>query len=755
MSLAIVGGSPQPRGRRDSFNEEEEDSISMSMEAPSSLKKLAHSNSQLNIGSPPAMSGGPVASNSTGSLGLNLESGYSTVKDKKKKWRHSLGLTGRDKEKDKVQGSSSSGSFKSSMLFEQLKSKQQQKELLGDENALPMMLKAVLVLYGMDPAKQIAFVQMVDEKSKDLIKLNGQEKIAKLSQIATMAQNEIKVIERSAAATVIQAHIRTYDMMSKTKIYRAMKDRNEQFVNLLRAERLYTKQLTNVYEFYMKPMVARAKTNASKQFSLEDVQCIYTGMEELVELHKALIVDLESLFTQYPNIFGLGESFLALGSKFQVYELYVQNLKLSVDTLNRCRSDSTWLNEFLTKTAKEAEGELADLLRAPARQLSRYIKFLSGMIDATPAIDLDSCFGNRTPHMRFTKSLQQDVEALAFLKKMEAIVGKAFDRSADRAALQELNRKLVGYNLLSTATANRKLISEGDATEKKKESRHYFIFNDLLLVASKNKDDDTYKVRYSCEFKDLTLKELDSDGVDFLQSGKSIGTLQMASGQKRKEFMQQLNRAIKKNNNEGKVFGVDIADVVKREDTVNGIPQIVQMATEFILQGDNAKLEGIFRVSGNQQHVKDLKAVFDKGQGATVNLAEFGPHTVSGLLKEFFREMPDSVLPASLYPEFMKVAGENLDLDATEAKLKALVHQLPQENLKILRYLIEFLTKIMAHEAVNQMGAQNLAIVFAPNILKPQFDNQSAEASVAITRVNRIVQCLIENFAMMFGEEAK
>jgi hypothetical protein len=42
------------------------------------------------------------------------------------------------------------------------------------------------------------------------------------------------------------------------------------------------------------------------------------------------------------------------------------------------------------------------------------------------------------------------------------------------------------------------------------------------------------------------------DGVDFLQSGKSIGTLQLASGQKRKEFMQQLNRAIKKNNNEGK-----------------------------------------------------------------------------------------------------------------------------------------------------------------------------------------------------------
>jgi len=45
------------------------------------------------------------------------------------------------------------------------------------------------------------------------------------------------------------------------------------------------------------------------------------------------------------------------------------------------------------------------------------------------------------------------------------------------------------------------------------------------------------------------------------------------------------------------------------------------------------------------------------GQGATINFAEFGPHTIAGLLKEFFREMPDSVLPASLYPEFMKVAG--------------------------------------------------------------------------------------------------
>jgi hypothetical protein len=31
------------------------------------------------------------------------------------------------------------------------------------------------------------------------------------------------------------------------------------------------------------------------------------------------------------------------------------------------------------------------------------------------------------------------------------------------------------------------------------------------------------------------------------------------------------------------------------------------------LQDKNPTLEGIFRVSGNQQHVKDIKAVFDKG----------------------------------------------------------------------------------------------------------------------------------------------
>jgi hypothetical protein len=76
--------------------------------------------------------------------------------------------------------------------------------------------------------------------------------------------------------------------------------------------------------------------------------------------------------------------------------------------------------------------------------------------------------------------------------------------------------------------------------------------------------------------------------------------------------------------------------------------------------------------------------------------------------------MPDSVMTTALYPEFMKTAGtykinrtlfglklmqgcisgENLDLEATELKLKALINQLPQENLKILKYLIEFLTKV-------------------------------------------------------------
>lgn len=49
-------------------------------------------------------------------------------------------------------------------------------------------------------------------------------------------------------------------------------------------------------------------------------------------------------------------------------------------------------------------------------------------------------------------------------------------------------------------------------------------------------------------------------------------------------------------------------------------------------------------------------------------------------------------------------------------KLKSLVGSLPDANILVLRYLVDFLRKVERHRDKNRMDAKNLATVFAPII---------------------------------------
>jgi hypothetical protein len=133
----------------------------------------------------------------------------------------------------------------------------------------------------------------------------------------------------------------------------------------------------------------------------------------------------------------------------------------------------------------------------------------------------------------------------------------------------------------------------------------------------------------------------------------------------------------------------------------------------------------------------------------------YGPHTAAGVLKEFFRELPEPIMSYSLYPEFLKLA-ERLDDDEEDhsaiiEKIKATLQLLPLSYRRILAFLIRFLKKISSYSFVNHMTTSNLAIVFASNLLKPEIEN--LQSTLAINRVTRIVQSLIEYCEIFFGSE--
>ncbi len=50
--------------------------------------------------------------------------------------------------------------------------------------------------------------------------------------------------------------------------------------------------------------------------------------------------------------------------------------------------------------------------------------------------------------------------------------------------------------------------------------------------------------------------------------------------------------------------------------------------------------------------------------------------------------------------------------------MKRILHdELPDENYYILKYVVNFMTEVEQHSDHNKMTAQNLAIVFGPNLM--------------------------------------
>eukprot|EP01105_Mastigella_eilhardi_P018333 TRINITY_DN4230_c0_g1_i1.p1 TRINITY_DN4230_c0_g1~~TRINITY_DN4230_c0_g1_i1.p1 ORF type:complete len:593 (+),score=132.49 TRINITY_DN4230_c0_g1_i1:62-1780(+) len=162
----------------------------------------------------------------------------------------------------------------------------------------------------------------------------------------------------------------------------------------------------------------------------------------------------------------------------------------------------------------------------------------------------------------------------------------------------------------------------------------------------------------------------------------------------------------------GKVFGVPL--------TSNTIPPIVLQCVEYLeTPGKNfIQLEGIFRQSGNAAVVNDTRAKFNKGEEVDLMATQADPHAVAGVLKLWFRELPEALLTFAYYDMFIAaIAIPNTQMKLQ--KIRQILQFLPKPHLVLLKYLVLFLHRVAALSAINKMQSTNLAIVFGPNVLRP------------------------------------
>ncbi|CAG8516487.1 4153_t:CDS:10 [Paraglomus brasilianum] len=146
------------------------------------------------------------------------------------------------------------------------------------------------------------------------------------------------------------------------------------------------------------------------------------------------------------------------------------------------------------------------------------------------------------------------------------------------------------------------------------------------------------------------------------------------------------------------------------------IPQIVEQCIKVV---DERGLQsvGLYRLSGNTATIQKLRNQVNDGE--PVNLYdEPDINAIAGLLKLYFRELANPLIPFEYYDIFIE-AAKITDYNEKMYRLHSLVHSLPQVYFETLETLMRHLSRVTSYSEENKMEPQNLAIVFAPNLIRP------------------------------------
>uniref|UniRef100_A0A673IX88 Rho GTPase-activating protein 22-like n=1 Tax=Sinocyclocheilus rhinocerous TaxID=307959 RepID=A0A673IX88_9TELE len=173
----------------------------------------------------------------------------------------------------------------------------------------------------------------------------------------------------------------------------------------------------------------------------------------------------------------------------------------------------------------------------------------------------------------------------------------------------------------------------------------------------------------------------------------------------------------------GGIFGQRLEDTVQYERKFGPrlAPLLVEQCVDFIRE-QGLDEEGLFRMPGQANLVKELQEAFDCGDKPQFD-SNTDVHTVASLLKLYLRELPEPVVPFCKYEDFLNCAQL---LAKDEEELGKLVTTLPAANYNLLKYICKFLDEVQSHAHENKMGVQNLATVFGPNILRPKLEDPVA-----------------------------
>ncbi|XP_008151289.2 rho GTPase-activating protein 30 isoform X2 [Eptesicus fuscus] len=219
--------------------------------------------------------------------------------------------------------------------------------------------------------------------------------------------------------------------------------------------------------------------------------------------------------------------------------------------------------------------------------------------------------------------------------------------------------------------------------------------------------------------------------------------------------MKARQRGKKKGGSKERVFGCDLQDHLRHSG--QEVPQVLRSCAEFV--EEYGVVDGIYRLSGVSSNIQKLRQEFEVERKPDLRRDVYlqDIHCVSSLCKAYFRELPDPLLTYRLYDKFAEAVAVQLEPERL-VKILEVLRELPIPNYRTLEFLMRHLVHMASLSAQTNMHARNLAIVWAPNLLRSKdieasgFNGTAAFMEVRVQSI--VVEFILTHVDRLFGDTA-
>ncbi|KAL5361782.1 hypothetical protein BJX96DRAFT_152798 [Aspergillus floccosus] len=192
------------------------------------------------------------------------------------------------------------------------------------------------------------------------------------------------------------------------------------------------------------------------------------------------------------------------------------------------------------------------------------------------------------------------------------------------------------------------------------------------------------------------------------------------------------------------LFGTDLEARMEHEKSI--IPAIITRCIQEVeLRGMD--MEGIYRKSGASSAIQTIRDGFERSpQDYDISDPDLDIHAVTSALKQYFRKLPTPLITYEVYEKVIET-GEIASQSERIETLQRSLRELPRVHQDVLEFLVFHLKRVVEREKENLMTSQNIAVVFAPTIMRPQ---SLAREMTDVQKKNEVLKFLVDNCQEVF-----